>query len=165
MSIWASIEPFEQLSICLCICVRLSIHLVSLTSLQITSLHDRSIDRPIDHSGTNVESIQIRYSPALVSRAQLMEVFWNTHDPTDATKRRKYSSVIWHSNKQQQLTAKAEIAQQQKKISARGNGTTTATGAGARKSKSKLKSKANGVVRTTTEKLKKFFVAPEKHQK
>ncbi|MDM7997834.1 MAG: peptide-methionine (S)-S-oxide reductase MsrA [Acidobacteriota bacterium] len=58
----------------------------------------------------HAESIQITYDPAKVSYAELLEVFWKTHDPT--TKDRQgndigpqYRSVIFYHDEEQKKLA------------------------------------------------------------
>ena len=57
----------------------------------------------------HAEALQIEYDPSIISFDELLEVFWNTHDPT--TKNRQgndvgtqYRSVIfYHDDKQKQI--------------------------------------------------------------
>lgn len=60
----------------------------------------------------HAESVQITYDPAKVSYADLLEVFWRTHDPT--TKNRQgydvgpqYRSVIFYHNAEQKKLAES----------------------------------------------------------
>lgn len=58
----------------------------------------------------HAEVIQIRFNPALVSFAQLMEVFYGTHDPTTLNRQgadvgTQYRSAIFYHNEQQKKQA------------------------------------------------------------
>jgi peptide-methionine (S)-S-oxide reductase len=63
-------------------------------------------------SGTtgHAEAIQITFDPNLISYADLLRVFWHTHDPTTTNQQGydvgpQYRSVVFYHNKQQQQTA------------------------------------------------------------
>ncbi len=59
----------------------------------------------------HAESIQVTYDPAVVSYEELLEVFWQTHDPTTQDRQgndvgTQYRSVIfYHTDTQQRLAA------------------------------------------------------------
>lgn len=65
------------------------------------------------------EAIQVTYDPALISYETLLDVFWNTHDPTTLNRQgndvgTQYRSAIYYQNdeqKQQALASKAELAE------------------------------------------------------
>ena len=62
-------------------------------------------------SGTtgHAEAVQVTFDPAEISYAELLEVFWRTHDPTTLNRQgndsgTQYRSVIfWHSDVQKKL--------------------------------------------------------------
>jgi peptide-methionine (S)-S-oxide reductase len=63
-------------------------------------------------SGTtgHAECLDIEYDPALINFEQLLEVFWNTHDPTTLNRQgedvgTQYRSIIFYHNDQQQKLA------------------------------------------------------------
>jgi peptide-methionine (S)-S-oxide reductase len=63
----------------------------------------------------HAEVIQLKYNPALVSYEDLLEIFWNTHDPTTLNKQgadegTQYRSVVFYHNEEQK-----KIAEQYKK--------------------------------------------------
>lgn len=65
-------------------------------------------------SGTtgHAEVIQITFDPREISYEQLLEVFWNTHDPTTLNRQgadvgTQYRSVIFYHNQEQRRTAEA----------------------------------------------------------
>lgn len=58
----------------------------------------------------HAEVIQIKFDPAIVSYETLLEIFWNTHDPTTLNKQgndegTQYRSVVFYHNEDQQKTA------------------------------------------------------------
>lgn len=58
----------------------------------------------------HAEVVQVTYDPAQISYAQLLEVFWKTHDPTTLNRQgndvgTQYRSVIFYHNDQQQKLA------------------------------------------------------------
>jgi peptide-methionine (S)-S-oxide reductase len=63
----------------------------------------------------HAEVIQLKFEPAEVSYESLLEIFWNTHDPTTLNKQgadegTQYRSVIFYHNEEQK-----KIAEQYKK--------------------------------------------------
>ena len=58
----------------------------------------------------HAEVIQITYDPTIVSFENLLEIFWNTHDPTTLNRQgadegTQYRSVIFYEDKEQQRVA------------------------------------------------------------
>jgi methionine-S-sulfoxide reductase len=70
--------------------------------------------------GDHSESIQIDYDPARISYEKLLEIFWESHDPTYRSWRRQYmSAIFYHDEKQKKLALKTMAAaekQRNKKI-------------------------------------------------
>jgi peptide-methionine (S)-S-oxide reductase len=63
----------------------------------------------------HVEAVQVVYDPALVSYANLLEVFWHNVDPIDAAgqfcdKGSQYRSIIFYYNDEQKRLAEASKA-------------------------------------------------------
>ena len=59
----------------------------------------------------HAEAVQVTYDPNEVSYEQLLNVFWNNHDPTTLNRQgpdvgEQYRSVIFFHNKEQEKTAK-----------------------------------------------------------
>ncbi len=60
----------------------------------------------------HAEVIQLTYDPSVVSFETLLEVFWNTHDPTTLNQQgadmgTQYRSVIFYNNEEERKTAEA----------------------------------------------------------
>ncbi len=58
----------------------------------------------------HAESVQITFDPEVISFAQLLDVFWHTHDPTTlnrqgADRGTQYRSVIFYHNAEQKAVA------------------------------------------------------------
>lgn len=106
---------------------------------------DPTYEQVCDGNTGHAEVVQITFDPAVVSYAELLEVFWKTHDPTTLNRQgadvgTQYRSVIFHHNDQQRQSAE----QYKKKLDASG---------------AFLKP-----VVTEIAPLKKFYLAEESHQ-
>ncbi|MFO7774084.1 MAG: peptide-methionine (S)-S-oxide reductase MsrA [Dehalococcoidia bacterium] len=55
--------------------------------------------------GDHTETIQIDYDPTQVSYEQLLEVYWDSHNPTTRPWSRQYMSVIFYHNSEQRTVA------------------------------------------------------------
>ena len=91
----------------------------------------------------HAEVIQIEFKPDLITMEDLLDIFWQAHDPTTVNRQgndvgTQYRSTIMPHNKQQQ-----EIA---------------------RKSMEKWKGKFNSPIATIIEPMNDFFKAEENHQ-
>ena len=69
--------------------------------------------------GDHSETIEIDYDPTKISYEQLLEVFWQAHDPTTlnqqgADKGTQYRSIILYHNEPQKLAAEKSKAEAQK---------------------------------------------------
>lgn len=54
--------------------------------------------------GDHSETVQIEYDPAQVSYGELLEVFWNSHNPIYEASSRQYMSIIfYHDDEQRKL--------------------------------------------------------------
>jgi peptide-methionine (S)-S-oxide reductase len=80
--------------------------------------HDPSPDYKKVCSGStgHAECLEINYDPAIISFAELLEVFFSTHDPTSLNRQgedigTQYRSVIFHHNTDQLETSQAYIKQ------------------------------------------------------
>lgn len=56
--------------------------------------------------GDHSETIQIDYDPAVISYEKLLDVFWDSHDPTSPSWSKQYMSIIfYHSDEQKKLAS------------------------------------------------------------
>lgn len=58
----------------------------------------------------HAEVIQVKFDPALISYSEVLEIFWNTHDPTTLNKQgadegTQYRSVVFYHSESQKQTA------------------------------------------------------------
>jgi peptide-methionine (S)-S-oxide reductase len=76
-----------------------------------------TVDRPTyeqvctDTTG-HAEVVQVTYDPGVVSFADLLEVFWSSHDPTQVDRQgpdvgRQYRSVVFYHDESQRRAAEA----------------------------------------------------------
>ncbi|HXG73253.1 MAG TPA: peptide-methionine (S)-S-oxide reductase MsrA [Candidatus Nitrosotenuis sp.] len=59
----------------------------------------------------HAEVVQVEYDPALISYEELLDVFWNSHDPTQLNRQgpdvgMQYRSMIFYHDEQQEKIAK-----------------------------------------------------------
>lgn len=64
------------------------------------------------HNTGHAEVVEVRYDPKQVSYEQLLEVFWNNHNPTTLNSQgpdygSQYRSVIFYHNEEQKALAEA----------------------------------------------------------
>ncbi|SPF36323.1 Peptide methionine sulfoxide reductase MsrA (fragment) [Syntrophobacter sp. SbD1] len=63
-------------------------------------------ENPAYHSlGDHTESIEVDYDPSIISYADLLEVFWRSHDPGSRSWSRQYMSAIFYHNEEQKNLA------------------------------------------------------------
>jgi peptide-methionine (S)-S-oxide reductase len=60
----------------------------------------------------HAETIQIDYDPTQISYAELLDVFWESHDPTRRTWSRQYMSAIFYHDRDQKWLALETRARQ-----------------------------------------------------
>jgi peptide-methionine (S)-S-oxide reductase len=72
-------------------------------------------------SGTtgHAEVVEVTFDPAIVSYEQLLEIFWECHDPTQLNRQgpdvgNNYRSVIFYFSAEQAATAKASLMKGEK---------------------------------------------------
>jgi len=55
--------------------------------------------------GDHTESIEVDYDPSVISYADLLKVFWQSHDPGSRSWSRQYMSAIFYHNEEQKKLA------------------------------------------------------------
>ena len=55
--------------------------------------------------GDHTETIQIDYDPARITYLQLLNIFWDSHDPTGHSWSKQYRNIIFYHNEDQKRTA------------------------------------------------------------
>jgi methionine-S-sulfoxide reductase len=58
-----------------------------------------------DNIGDHSEAVQIDYDPTRVTYAQLLDIFWSSHNPCQRAERRQYASLIFYHNEEQKKLA------------------------------------------------------------
>lgn len=67
-------------------------------------------ENPTYHNlGDHTESIQVDYDPALISFEKLLDVFWDSHNPTIPSLSRQYMSILFFHDEEQKRIAMASI--------------------------------------------------------
>ena len=87
--------------------------------------------------GDHSETVQIDYDPAVISYAELLDVFWSAHNPRSPSFSRQYRSAIFFHDDQQRRLAE----------------------------ESKKRLQKDGRVFTDIEPLSEFYMAEDYHQK
>ena len=89
--------------------------------------------------GDHTETIEIDYDPDVISYRELLEIFFDSHNPYSQAYSRQYASLILYNNSEQQ-----NIALEMKE---------------------KLNAESNREIKTEIKKLDKFYLAENYHQK
>ncbi len=91
------------------------------------------------HMGDHTETVQVDFDPDRLTYAELLETFWNSHDPNDISWSRQYMNAIFYHDEEQQQAAMI--------------------------SKAKVEEKTKGRVRTELLPVRSFTLAEDYHQK
>jgi peptide-methionine (S)-S-oxide reductase len=63
-------------------------------------------ESPTYHNlGDHTETIQIDYDPTLISYGQLLEIYWDSHNPTVRPSSKQYMSIVFYHNSEQRELA------------------------------------------------------------
>lgn len=78
-------------------------------------LTNPSYDQVCSGTTGHAESVLVTYNPAIVSYAQLLDVYWSVHDPTQLDRQgpdvgSQYRSAIFYHDEQQKAEAEASMA-------------------------------------------------------
>lgn len=87
--------------------------------------------------GYHTESVQVDYDPEIITYQELLEIFWNKHNPQERRKTQYASRIFYHSQEQKELAEKSKKRYEQK----------------------------NGEVETEIQELETFWIAEDYHQK
>ena len=55
--------------------------------------------------GDHTETVEIDYDPAIISYEQLLDIFWDSHDPTGSSWSKQYRNVVFYHNAEQKRAA------------------------------------------------------------
>ena len=66
--------------------------------------------------GDHTETVQVDYDPTRVTYAQLLEVFWASHNPRSQSWRTQYRNVIFYQDEAQQAAALASKAAEARRL-------------------------------------------------
>ncbi len=89
--------------------------------------------------GDHTEAVQIDYDPELISYEQLLDIFWDSHDPTRSARPGQYMRAVFYHDEQQRELAMA--------------------------SKAALEGRIDSTVKTEIVPLRSFTMAEDYHQK
>jgi peptide-methionine (S)-S-oxide reductase len=73
------------------------------------------------HTTGHAEVVRVEFDPRVVSFKQLLEVFWEEHDPTQVNRQGpdvgdQYRSVIFYQSPEQEKEARESLAEHQKSL-------------------------------------------------
>ncbi len=69
--------------------------------------------------GDHTETVQIDYDPTQITYAELLAVFWQSHDPTSPAWSRQYRSAIFYHNEEQERIARESKQQREEALGVR----------------------------------------------
>jgi len=97
---------------------------VTATAVGYTGGHtkDPTYEDVCDHTTGHAESVLVEFDPAKVTYAELLQVFWNSHDPTTRNRQGpdvgdQYRSSVWTFSPEEEATARASMATEQRRTS------------------------------------------------
>jgi len=66
--------------------------------------------------GDHTEAVQIDFDPERITYADLLDIFWDSHRPTQRAFSRQYMNAVFFHNEQQRELAEASMARKQEEI-------------------------------------------------
>ena len=71
-------------------------------------------DNPTYHAlGGHAETIEMDFDPSAISYEQLLDIFWNSHDPESRSWSSQYRSAIFYHNEEQKKQALASMEREE----------------------------------------------------
>lgn len=71
-------------------------------------------ENPTYHDlGNHTETVQIEYDPKKVTYRELLEIFWNSHNPTSYTTKQYMSIIFTHNENQEKIAHETKIEEEQ----------------------------------------------------
>ena len=99
---------------------------VTATAVGYTGGHtkDPTYEDVCSHTTGHAETVLVEFDPQRVSYAQLLQVFWSSHDPTTMNRQGpdvgdQYRSSIWTFSPEQEAVVRASIEEEQKRTTGR----------------------------------------------
>lgn len=89
--------------------------------------------------GGHSETIQIDFDPERISYEELLDIFWNSHDPTQTSWSQQYKKAVFYHDEKQRMLAE--------------------------KSKKRLEADIGSRIKTSILPYKAFYLAEDYHQK
>jgi peptide methionine sulfoxide reductase MsrA len=89
--------------------------------------------------GDHTEAVQIDYDPGTISYRQLLDIFWDSHDPLSRSFGRQYMNAVFYVTEEQRVAAE--------------------------RSKSEWEKENGGTVQTAITPVRSFTMAEDYHQK
>ena len=76
----------------------------------------RKIEPTYNSLGDHTESVEVEYDPARVSYADLLRVFWESHDPRSQAWSRQYRNAVFYHTEEQKRLAMETRAEVEKRL-------------------------------------------------
>lgn len=69
--------------------------------------------------GNHAEALRLEYDPAVVSYARLLEIFWESHDPTTPVWSTQYANILFYHDESQKQAAEASLKEAERRLGRR----------------------------------------------
>jgi peptide-methionine (S)-S-oxide reductase len=66
--------------------------------------------------GDHSESVQMDYDPTVISYEKLLDVFWDSHDPTESPWSKQYASIIFYLTDEQKKLAMDSMKREETRL-------------------------------------------------
>lgn len=64
--------------------------------------------------GDHTETVQVDFDPERITYAQLLDIFWKSHQPTERTSRQYLNAIFYHNDQQRKLALASKTAVEEK---------------------------------------------------